>query len=238
MRSLLLAASALTLLAACTDDTILQAKPDPRIVSVTGEATVTAVPDIAMLDFSVRTRAVSSAAAFSDASEKMNGVIDALKAQGVEDRDVQTDQIGMNPIYAQTDRGRQDRTRIVAYEAYQSLTVRLRDIDNAGPVIDAAVQAGANGLNSFRMTIDDTKALEDEARVAAVKDAMAKAKAMAEAAGAELGPVMTLSARGGSRPPQMMQARSMVMEADAAGPSLQAGEQTVTMSVSATFKIQ
>jgi len=238
MRSLLFAAPALLVASACTDDTILQTRPDPRTISVTGEATITAVPDVAMLDFSVRTRAVSSNDTFSEATVKMNGVIDALKEQGLEDRDLQTDQIGMNPVYAQTDRGRQDRTRIVAYEAYQSLSVRLRDIDNAGVVIDAAVRAGANGLNSFRMTIDDTKAMQDEARVAAVKDAVAKAKAMAEAAGAELGPVMTLSAHNSGRQPQMMRASAMSMEADMAGPSLQAGEQTLTMSVSATFKLQ
>lgn len=231
-------AAAIALLAACGQPTVLETSPEVRSISVTGEAEINAVPDVAILDFSVETRAVSSADAFSEASRAMNAVISTLKDRGIEARDLQTNQVSLSPVYSRDEDGRTDRTKIIAYRAYQSLTVRLRTIGEAGETIDAAVGAGANGLNSFRMAIDDPKALRDEARVAAVEDARAKAEAMAEAAGAKLGPVMTLSAHNNGMRPRPMAMRTMAMEDASSAPSIEAGEQSVSMTVSAVFAIQ
>ncbi|MEM1380782.1 MAG: SIMPL domain-containing protein [Pseudomonadota bacterium] len=238
MNRLFVACAAALALSSCTQDTILQAKSEPRTITVVGEASVHAVPDIAVLNFSVRAQAVTSAEAFSNASATMNQVVTALKAMEVADRDLQTNRLALNPIYARDERGRYDRDEIVGYEAFQALTVRVRSIENAGAVIDAAVQAGANGLDGFSMAIDDPKALRDEARVAAVVDAKAKARAMAEAAGAELGEVMTLSVYDDGGRPQPILARTAAVEADFAGPSVQAGEQQVSLTVNATFRLK
>ena len=236
----ILAATAATaaLLSACTQDTIIQGPSDIRSVTVTGEAEIAAAPDVALLDFSVTSRSANSGAAFTDASRKMNAVIEAVRGQGVEVRDLQTNQVSLSPVYGRDDAGRMDRSTIVAYEAFQSLTVRLRSIEKAGAVIDTAVGAGANGLNSFRMAIDDPKALRDAARVAAVKDAQAKAKAMAEAAGAELGEVMSLNSYDDVGGPRPVMARAMSAEAMDAAPNIQAGEQEVRVTVNATFRLK
>lgn len=236
-RALLAAAALLAAVPACAED--MDRRP-VRMISVTGEGTVAAVPDIAVLRFSVETRADVAGAAFSESSRLMNAVLAALEAQGIEPRDRQTGQIRLNPIYARDrDNGYQDRSRIVAYEALTTLTVRLRNIEAAGSVIDAAVKAGANGLDSFSLAFDDPQALEAEARVAAVRDAVAKAEAMAEAAGARLGEVLTLSAGGGGgmpRPEPMM--RSMVMAEAADVPVIEAGEERLRVTVSATFALE
>ncbi|MEM1409545.1 MAG: SIMPL domain-containing protein [Pseudomonadota bacterium] len=231
----------LVAMAACSEGLIIQPSDAPqkqRSISVRGEAVVTAVPDIAVLSFGVSVSQPTSTAAFEQASIKTNAVIAALKDAGIEDRDVQTEQVSLRPIYAENDRGRRDRNVIVAYEAYQGLVVRLRQIKSAGSVIDAAVRAGANGLNSFQMTIDDTAGLRDEARVVAVKNAVGKASRMAEAAGASLGPVLSLSANDNNRPRPMARGALMAMEEVDAAPSIEAGEQTIQVTVNATFSLE
>ncbi|MEM7741919.1 MAG: SIMPL domain-containing protein [Pseudomonadota bacterium] len=227
----------LTLTACAIEETRAQDQ-QRRAITVQGEGVVVGAPDIAIMRFSVRTRGEGAAEAFSANSDQMANVVDALKAQGVEPRDLQTDQISLSPVYDQNSRGYQDRSRIVAYEATNGLTVRLRDIESAGIAIDAAVRAGANEMQSFRMGFDDPKSMQDEARVAAVQDAKAKAEAMAEAAGARLGPVLTISA-GSSSSPQPVMMRAMAMEADMASPApIEAGEQQVQVRVTAVFELQ
>ncbi|MEM6747996.1 MAG: SIMPL domain-containing protein [Pseudomonadota bacterium] len=234
----LTAALAALALTACTFEESRAQDHQVRSITVQGEGVVTAAPDIAILRFSVRTRGESAGDAFSANSNQMRSVVDVLKDQGIEPRDLQTDQISLSPVYDQNSRGYQDRTRIVAYEAMNSLTVRLRDIETAGAAIDAAVRAGANELQSFRMGFDNPKAMQDEARVAAVKDAKAKAEAMAEAAGASLGDVLTINASSDSSPQPMMM-RAMAMESDMASPApIEAGEQQVQVRVTAVFELQ
>lgn len=210
-----------------------------RSITVQGEGVAIGTPDIAMLRFSVRSRAESAGEAFSSNSTQMQRVVDSLKERGLEPRDLQTDQISLSPVYGPGSRsGYQDRSRVIAYEAVNSLSVRLRDIETAGAVIDAAVRAGANELQSFQMGFDDPKAMQDDARIAAVKDAKAKAEAMAEAAGARLGPVMTINSSSASRPQPMM-ARAMAMEADMSSPApIEAGEQQIQVRVTAVFELR
>lgn len=232
----LFSASALLLVApACAQD----ASPEVlRQIHVTGEGIVSAVPDVAMLTFSVRSQAEKAGDAFAETSRLANAVLQEVERQGVAARDRQTGQVSLSPVYARDDRRGYDRSRVIAYEARNSLIVRLRDIDKAGEVIDAAVRAGANGLDSFQLTFDDPRKLQDEARIAAVKDAMEKARAMAEAAGAELGDVISLSTSGAGRSPQpSVRMRSAEMAADSA-PVIAAGEQDLRVTVSATFFIE
>ncbi|MEO1656282.1 MAG: SIMPL domain-containing protein [Pseudomonadota bacterium] len=238
MPRILTAAIATLALTACGVEESRADDHQTRSITVQGEGVVSGTPDIALLRFSVRTRGEGAGEAFSANSTQMRQVVDVLKAQGIEPRDLQTDQISLSPVYDQNSRGYQDRSRIVAYEAMNSLTVRLRDIDTAGAAIDAAVRAGANELQSFRMGFDDPKSMQADARVAAVKDAKAKAEAMAEAAGARLGPVLTINASSASSPQPMMM-RAMAMEADMASPApIEAGEQQVQVRVTAVFELQ
>ncbi|MEO1043134.1 MAG: SIMPL domain-containing protein [Pseudomonadota bacterium] len=238
MRHLLAGLIAGLMLTACALEESRADDHQRRAITVQGEGIVTGTPDIAILRFSVRTPGEGAAEAFSANSNQMRSVVDVLKAQGIEPRDLQTDQISLSPVYDQNSRGYQDRRRIVAYEATNSLTVRLRDIEAAGAAIDTAVRAGANELQSFRMGFDDPKSMQDEARIAAVKNAKAKAEAMAEAAGARLGPVLTINASSSSSPQPVMM-RAMAMEADMASPApIEAGEQQVQVRVTAVFELQ
>lgn len=239
IRTLIAASALLVATAACTDDTIIQPQKEFRSITVTGQGSVSAKPDLAVLSFSVRSRAATAGDAFAAASREMNEVLAAIEDQGVAARDRQTGQVSLSPVYGRDEqRGFQDRSRIVGYEAYNSLTVRLRDIESAGAVIDAAVRAGANGLDSFRLGFDDPKALQDEARIAAVENAMEKASAMAEAAGAKLGDVITLSTGGSTSGPQPMVRMQADMAMAEAAPMIEAGEQDLQVTVSATFRLE
>ncbi|MCQ8186394.1 SIMPL domain-containing protein [Parvularcula maris] len=211
----------------------------PRTISVTGEGEVTAVPDMVQLSFSVTTEAENAAEAFRAASKQMNEVLEAVKDAGVAARDRQTGQLSISPVYEQKRTiGSTSRSEIAGYRASNTLMVRLRDVEAAGEVIDQAVGAGANGLDSFSFGFSEPGKLQDEARIKAVEDAMRKAGDMAEAAGAELGPVITLSAHqsyGGPRP--IVRTARMEMAADAA-PVIEAGEQSMSITVNAVFALQ
>ena len=232
----LFAASAILLVAACSENAAMQPLAEARQIHVTGEGVVSAAPDIAMLTFSVRSQAPGASEAFAQTTRLAGAVLAEVEAQGVEARDRQTVQINLNPIYARENGRGYDRNRVAAYEAVMTLNVRLRDIDKAGEVIDAAVEAGANGLDRFHLTFDDPSALQDQARIAAVEDAMAKAEAMAEAAGARLGEVVTISTQGsGGARPAVLTRSSMAAEA---APVIAAGEQDLRVTVSATFTLK
>ncbi|MEE4211726.1 MAG: SIMPL domain-containing protein [Parvularcula sp.] len=232
-----LAPCALVFLAACSTNGFA-AELTERTISVSGEGNAYGVPDMAVLNFSVRSRAETAGAAFKASSRDMNAVIAAFKKAGIEARDLQTADVNLNPVYAQNDRGFQDRARIVAFEGYQTLTVRLRDIETAGEMIDLGVSSGANELQSFALTIDDAQALEDEARVAAVKDARRKAELLAEAAGTKVGEVITINAQSsGYRQPIVATGRMVMAEAVQDEMKVEAGEQQVSVSVQITFAL-
>ncbi len=228
----------LALVAACTDDTIIQRDQTQRSITVVGEGSVPGTPDLALLTFSVRQRGENAGNAFTATSRDMTAVIEALKEGGIEPRDLRTDSIALNPIYGRNDRGVTNRANVVAYEGYQALSVRLRDIASAGQIIDTAVEAGANELQSFQLTFDDPAALQEEARIAAVRDARGRAERMAAAAGAKLGEVITIGEDMGSQP-RPFAMRSMAMdEARVESTSIEVGERDTTMRVSVTFALR
>lgn len=234
----IIALTSAALLAACGAETNIQRNEMQRTINVTGEAKASATPDVAMLSFSVRAQAKEAGTAFTQSSTSMNAVIAALDEMEIEARDRQTGQLRLNPIYARDRNSVTNRSEVIAYEAVNTLTVRLRDIEKAGAVIDKAVGAGANGLDSFRFSVSETDELMAEARIAAVEDAREKAEAMAEAAGARLGDVLSISA-GNSGSPRPVMMRAMAMEDSmSAAPSLQAGEQDFRVTVNATFELQ
>jgi uncharacterized protein YggE len=205
---------------------------------VTGEGEAAGVPDLVQLSFSVTAEAKDAAEAFRQSSARMQKVLEAIKDAGIASRDRQTGQIALNPVYGEKRTiGTSSRREVVGYRASQSLMVRLKDMDAAGEVIDQAVSAGANGLDSFSFAFSEPGKLQDEARIMAVKDARRKAASMAEAAGAELGEVITLSAHQGYGSPRPM-LRQASMEMMDAAPPVEAGEQSLQVTVSATFALQ
>jgi uncharacterized protein len=202
---------------------VLAQEPPARQITVTGMAEAEAVPDVATVTAGVETRAATAAAALAGNSEAMTRVFAAIEAAGIERRDLQTSQLGLDPVYAPYD-GSEEPQRVVGYQASNLVTVRVREVAKLGALIDAVTGAGANRLYGIGLEVSDPREQIDAARERAVADARAKAELYARAAGVSLGPVVSIRETAEQPPgPVMMRAEA----ADAAPP---VSEGTVTLS--------
>ena len=206
-----------------------------RSVTVSGQGSATGVPDVATLRFSSVSRGETAAAAMEANAARATQMRDALRRAGVEPRDMQSTGLSLSPYYAQGEQGRYDRERIAGYEARNALMVRLRAVGEVGAVIDAAVRAGANGLDSLSFGFADQESLREAARLDAVRDAEAAATLLADAAGARLGQVLVIEEGGGGYGPRP---EMMAMDVRATATPIEAGEQAVTASVRITYALE
>lgn len=203
------------------------AQAPSRLVSVVGQGQVASTPDMAVMSLGVTHEAKTARAAMDMVNADAVALLEALAALDVAPRDVQTDQLSVSPLWDQGDGAR----RITGYVARNAVSVRVRDLARLGAVMDAALSAGSNDFNGLRFSMQDPAPIEAQARAVAVKDAMARAAQLAEAAGVTLGPVVTLSEQGGHSQPRMMAAaRSEDM-------AIATGEVTISASVSMTFDL-
>ncbi|WP_020184371.1 SIMPL domain-containing protein [Methylopila sp. 73B] len=232
MRACAVALLALSLL---PNAAFAQETREPPAVSVTGEGVVAATPDRAAVTSGVVTRAQTAGAALAANATAMTKVFAALKAARIEDRDVATSALGLQPQYDYAD-GRSPK--LVAYEARNAVTVRVRELDRLGALLDQLVQAGSNQLESLVFEVSDADKRLDEARKAAIADARRKAELYAEAAGAKLGEVLSIAESGGAEPPVRPQAmRAKAMDAAPAPTPVAAGEQELRVEVQARWSI-
>jgi uncharacterized protein len=196
--------------------------PAGKTITVTGDGSVTTVPDRATFDFSIETRAKTATAALTQNSNDATAVIAALKAAGVSSANLQTSQVSLNP------QSSQDGTTIVGYVASNSVTVRT-PLANAGKIVDAAVAAGANGVTGPSLDVSDQDALYRDALHKAVDDAKLKAQSLADAAGLSLGGAVTITEGGSSSPMPITDKMSAV------GTPIEAGTQQIQASVTVTY---
>jgi uncharacterized protein YggE len=154
---------------------------------VTGQGKVTVTPDLALLVVGVEARGDTVAAAQADASAAMNGLMAALRNSGVAGEDIQTQRFRIDQ------RTRWDNVNdeevVTGYQVTNTVTVKIRDIDSAGDIVDAAVEAGGDfiRISSFSFTVEDPAIYYDEAREKATADAKDKAEKLAEQNGVGLG---------------------------------------------------
>lgn len=159
-----------------------------RTINVVGEGSASATPDLATIDAGVTTTAKTAVAALSENNRKFTRVVAVLKEQGIADIDVQTSSFDV----FQDTRGRgANRTRV--YTVSNSISIKVRDVDAVGGVLDALVRAGSNDINGVTFGLEDSQMTKDKARRLAVADAKRKAMLYAESAGVELGKVLAIS---------------------------------------------
>ncbi len=207
-------------------------------VSGTGEMTVT--PDIATINVGIESEDASVAAAREEAAEAMQHVMDALLANGVAEKDIQTQYFSINQV---TNWDRETGEEIVeGYRVSNTVTVTIRNIDNTGTIIDAAAAAGGNDtrINGVNFSVDDPSAYYDEVRETAVADAKAKAEELASLAGVSLGKVTYIS-EGSYNPPSAWKATGMAYAeaSDAAYPTqISPGELEITLNVQIAYAVK
>jgi hypothetical protein len=174
------------------------AQETPRIAElvVNGEGIVIAKPDIATVTIGVVSEAASARAALDANNTDMSNVVSSIRAAGVEERDIGTSGFNVEPVYSRPPLrpdGSQENPQIVGYRVSNQVTVRIRNIDNSGAVLDAVVSAGANRVTGIEFGIAEPGRLNDEALRNAIADARRKADLMAQAAGVRLVRILSIS---------------------------------------------
>jgi uncharacterized protein YggE len=233
--ALMLGAAAFPSIAVAQQATITQTIAGTRVdINATGE--VTRIPDVAIISAGVVSRSPTASAALQDAADRMQRVLTALKRAGVEDRDVQTSSVNLNPEYRYPDN---QSPQLVGYTATNTVTVRFRDIRNSGKILDALVAQGANQINGPSLTIDKPEAALDEARAKAIAAGRARAELYARGLGLRVVRVVAVSESGNSYPvppPMPMYARAEM--AQAADTKIVPGEQKLQVNLAMTFELQ
>lgn len=204
----------------------------PATITVTGVGQASAAPDMAVISLGVRIRAKTALGAVNATSEALERVLAQLEAQGVAARDMQTATLSLNQMWDR--RSSSGEAEPSGFEASNVLTVRVRDLDRLGDVLEAALADGANALSGLRFGFRNPRPLQDDARRRAVTDAMEKARLYASAAGVTLGPLLSLSEGGASAP--VMQAATMRM-AEMASVPIAAGETEISAQVTMVFAV-
>ena len=199
-------------------------------ISVTGEATISVPPDRAQISAGVTSDGKTAREASETNNTTMGKVLLALKAASIDEQDIQTSRLTLQPQSAPN----RNNGAIVGYRVSNQVTVRLRDITKVASMIDLLVGAGANDIGGINFTVSQASKLLDDAREQAVADARRKAEIYAKAAGVTLGEPLSLTEEGGSAP--TFRAR-MAVAPMVATPVAQ-GEETLSVTVSVSWAIK
>jgi uncharacterized protein YggE len=220
----------LFLVAALIASPALAAEQGGKIV-MTGTASVSAKPDLAIVSAGVMTTADSARTALAENSKRMSQVFAALRDIDVEERDITTSSFNISPNWEHGPTGSRQR----GYQVSNQVTVRLRDVTFVGAALDTLVRAGANQAGNVQFVVQDRDTVLDSARAEAVKKARSRATLYAEAAGVALGPILEI-VEGGSSGLQepMFAGRAVAMESAA---PVAAGEQDLSVSVTITWAL-
>jgi uncharacterized protein YggE len=213
--------------------------PVPRIL-VTGQGIVDVAPDMAVLTLTVTREAATASEALQANSAAMEKVMAAMRSRGIEERDLQTSGFSVQPRYSYPSpksREEHEAPRIVAYTVRNSLTVRVRDINAVGEILDTSVTLGVNEGGNITFTNADPSAAITRARVMAMQDAMARARTLAEAAGVELGKLLQVSEQAHQPRPVPMAAAEMSLSRSAGAVPVATGENTYRVTVNVSYAI-
>ncbi|MBY5521754.1 SIMPL domain-containing protein [Rhizobium leguminosarum] len=217
-----------------------EAKPREPVISVTGDGESSVAPDMAVVNLAVVKQAKTAREALDENNKTMNDVLTALKSGGIAERDLQTSGFSIQPQYnyPQPVDGQQQQPQLIGYQTINSVTVRLRDLAKLGAVIDQSVTLGINQGGEIQFTNDKPDAAIEEARKAAVADAVKRAKTLSEAAGVKLGRILEITENVPRAMPQPVYRATMMKEASDAAVPVQGGENDYNVSVTVTFAIE
>lgn len=210
-------------------------------ITVSDKGEVYAKPDLAITTFSVVIEKKTVAEAIKENAKKMNAVIDFIKEQGVEDKDLKTVNFNISPRYEWYDTIQfypQGRRVLVGYEVQQSLEVKIRDMEKIGDIIQGATDAGANEVGDLQFTIDNQDELKKQARGQAIEKAKNKAEELASQLGVRLVRIVNFS-ESGVIPYYygLEKAAGIGGGEEAPAPAIETGENKIEITVSITYEI-
>jgi hypothetical protein len=209
-----------------------------RTINVNGTGKVYVTPDIAYVTIGVHTEGKDAAETLASNSSTTEKVVAAIKAQGVDEKDIQTTNISIYPQQQYDPQGKP--TGEITYMVDNSVYVTVRDLDKLGDVMDSAVKAGANTISGVQYSLADRTEATSAARKLAVEDAQAQAKELAEYAGVTLGPVQTISTLGLAAPVPVYEGKGGggAVAMDTAGVPVSTGQMVIQVDVSIVYQIQ
>jgi len=173
----------------------------PRSITVVGLGTVSVKPDIATISVGVQSDAATVKEATTDVASKMEKILAVLKAQGIADKDVQTNNYSIN-FESPSSVGRMSVGTAQAtpapepagiYHVSNMVQLKVRGTTKVSALVDALVNAGANNLWGINFTLEDSTKFEADARTKAVANAKARAEELAKLAGVKVGQVVEVS---------------------------------------------
>ncbi|MBS9475550.1 SIMPL domain-containing protein [Ancylobacter radicis] len=214
----------------------LPSAPRRQIITVSGEGIVRAVPDMASFSSGVVSEAKTAREALDANSQAVGAMVAAIKEAGIEARDIATSGFSVQPRYAPPRKDGTGEQNITGYEVRNTVTVRVRDLARLGDLLDKVVTTGANQIDGVSFDIAEPVKLQEEARVAAVKDARRQAEIMAEAGGVRLVRVLSMTADGASAPPMRRMMAAQMMKAESV--PVEAGESEIRAGVTVTYEIE
>ncbi|EJF88251.1 hypothetical protein ME1_00709 [Bartonella vinsonii subsp. arupensis OK-94-513] len=201
-------------------------------VTATGESQ--AAPDMAIINLAVVTEDKTAQKALADNNKSMNDIVNTFKDNGIQANDLQTS--GLSIYQSSPDKPHDKKNHEKLYHVSNSLTVRIRDLSNAGKIFDQAMALGVNSVNGITFTNADTKPLYQEARKKAITEAIEKAETIAQAANLKLGKIIEINENNDNYYPKP-RLMSSAAHASYADTNFSGGELGYNVSVTVVFAI-
>ncbi len=217
-----------------------------NVISVSGEGEVFAKADIASLSFSSQASASTVALAQEQSTGVINKAIEKLKELGVDEKDIKTIDYSVYPKYEYEQgicvdfRCGPSNQKLVGYEVNQTISVKVRDVENAGTILGSLGETGVTNVSGLSFTIDDEDALAREARKMAIEKAVEKAEQLADDLDVDLVRIVNFSENDGGYPPVYFRTEALNQGAadSKAEPNLPIGENKVVSQVTITYEIR
>jgi len=221
-----------------------QGAENKTTISVSGTGEIFANPDLAIVDLAVITEGKTSTLALQENSSKMNAVIDIVKKQGIDEKDIKT--TGLN-IYPRYEYQKQtvptggyyppEGTRtLVGYEVQQTLNLKIRELERVGQIIESATAAGANQMNNLQFTIEKEDDLKIQARESAIQKAKDAAKKLADQLGVKLVRIISFN-ENYYLPYFYSMKETSGMGGGTTAPQIEPGQNKISVSVNMVYEI-
>ena len=212
---------------------LADSEPQKRTISLVASGAIKTAPNKVDISTGVTNEAASAREALDKNTASMTKVIDTLKDEGIDPKDIQTTNFSVGSIYKEGTEGR--APVIVGYRVTNQVRITLHDMGKLGAILDKMVTLGANQIDSIEFGVEEPEALKDEARELALKNVTDNAKLYAEAAGVGLGPILSISEEETSYQPRFAPAATRMEVAE--NVPVEAGTVSAEVHVRVTWEI-
>lgn len=203
-------------------------------ISVTGEGKAYIKPNVALVNLGMHTQADKSQDAVNQNNKVMDAAVKAIKALGVEDKDIQTIMYSLMPMYDYTESGRVFR----GYSLDQQVSIKIRNFDNINDILDKAATSGLNTIDDLQFTVDDMEKTKAEARAKAIAQAKEKALTLAKQSGLRIVKLVNISEEYSPTPIPMYARADGMMIKESVVPQIQTGQMEINSTITLTYRIR